>query len=521
MSTCLFRGHYVYPLGRRIQDDFASRLHNNAYVIDVITGVGNAANLELDGRVELLGQINATSLKLSNGTAAQVTLDSSSSLDVAGGAQGGGTFTLNSGSHLGIGGDLQGSTWTLSGGSNVEIGGNVSRSTFNLSGGSTAQVGTANYVSASVSDTSSLEFGSAGGAAAGSVTIDAGQSLTVGWVGWPQWRLGNFSAPLIVNNGTVNVSDNTWDWLNWGGTQKITNNGTINVIGWGALFGLSSAEYVDNGTINVGSAPNVLSISATLAKLNGTVNVTDGSSYSVSGTTLTNDGTITANSGNIGVNGAFTNNNSITVNYGSFFSTGAFTENGTLSIAHGTATINGELSGTGSLSIGDGGTMFLHGTVASGAQDAIYFTGGNGVLSLDTSDFDANKVFAPLITGFDSNDALDVQGTVTSASASGHTLTLKNGTDVVGQISLAGDYSGVQFLAVGLGNGYTQITEAGVGDTVTAPTGTSVHTYQWNSVAGSWDSGNNWIDSTVSQTPASQAPGAQDNVVVNNNNVSG
>ena len=33
MSTCLFRGHYVYPLGRRIQDDFASRLR---IVVDCI-----------------------------------------------------------------------------------------------------------------------------------------------------------------------------------------------------------------------------------------------------------------------------------------------------------------------------------------------------------------------------------------------------------------------------------------------------------------------------------------------------
>ena len=129
---------------------------------------------------------------------------------------------------------------------------------------------------------------------------------------------------------------------------------------------------------------------------------------------------------------------------------------------------------------------------------------------------DVTAGLAPAIAGFNASDAIDWQGTVTSAVYANGVMTLLDGTNVAAELTLSGDYSGQTFSAVSLANGVTQINVLGGGDTITAPAGTgTLDSYVWgSSIAGSWDVASNWNDVTAGQNPASVAPGSNDAVLV-------
>ena len=101
-------------------------------------------------------------------------------------------------------------------------------------------------VALSADATSSIEIGATGGAAAGTITIDAGKTVT---------EAGSFTAPTIVDKGTLKV----------GADQSLTDNGTLEVdgsvvIGAGAtLYQLGALTGSGKVTIGAGSRLEVSS----------------------------------------------------------------------------------------------------------------------------------------------------------------------------------------------------------------------------------------------------------------------
>ena len=94
-----------------------------------------------------------------------------------------------------------------------------------------------NGVRLAVDATSSIEIGSAGGAAAGTITIDAGQTVT---------EAGSFNAPTIVDDGTLKVGSN----------QSLSLDGALEVddaveVGAGAT--LSTDAITGAGTVTIDS----------------------------------------------------------------------------------------------------------------------------------------------------------------------------------------------------------------------------------------------------------------------------
>ena len=210
------------------------------------------------------------------------------------------------------------------------------------------------------------------------------------------------------------------------------------------------------------------------------------------------------------------------------FTAPSIVDDGTVIIAAGSSfAYNSSLSGTGQIEIGSGASLSIgsyNGRAAAAVANAptISFEGTGDTLSLQASSFDASQAFTPTLVGFNANDVIDYQGTVTSAvydstGANTGTLTLYDNSAVVGSLNLAGNYSGDTFYAAAVSSGTTQIGELGTGDTPTAPSGTgSVDNYVWaGPIAGSWDVAGNWDDTTAGQNPASVAPGSNDNVTIN------
>ena len=130
---------------------------------------------------------------------------------------------------------------------------------------------------------------------------------------------------------------------------------------------------------------------------------------------------------------------------------------------------------------------------------------------------DSSQNFAPVISGLNASDAIDPQGmTATSASYNNGLLTLLNGVTPVAYLHLSGNYAGAAFYALGNGQSTTQVGILTGGDTSTAPAGTSgADNYVWaGAVEGSWDVAGNWNDTTAGLSPASVAPGGNDNVTI-------
>jgi hypothetical protein len=243
--------------------------------VNVITGVGDSASLTINGSTALAGQFTTGTLEVGGGTLA---VNAGDALTVTGNAVFAtntipfaldGTFTVDgnlsltaSGVHYPIninGGTLtlgslttDDDTFSLSSGSTLSVAGNVTDSyglssynindstftvggTFNsvndsiyVGGGGRVQLanlavtmGTSTPVYLNVEDnTSSLEIGTAGGVAAGSLTVDNGMTVTAA---------GNFTAPNIIVAGALGVAAGGTFTLN----GSLGGNGQIQ-IGTGA-----------------------------------------------------------------------------------------------------------------------------------------------------------------------------------------------------------------------------------------------------------------------------------------------
>ena len=115
--------------------------------------------------------------------------------------------------------------------------------------------------------------------------------------------------------------------------------------------------------------------------------------------------------------------------------TGTITNSGTIESASGTLRLTGSPGGTGTLKIDSGATLDLANGLSN--TQAVIFTGGGGAtLKLE------KDVSIKTLTGFGAGDRLDIaNGTITSATLAGTTLTVVAGTLTTTYVSaaLAGD----------------------------------------------------------------------------------
>jgi hypothetical protein len=120
-------------------------------------------------------------------------------------------------------------------------------------------------------------------------------------------------------------------------------------------------------------------------------------------------------------------------------------------------TLPGTLAGTGQINIGNGADLILQDQIAAGTTETIAFQ-GSATLTLSSAELDGSLNFIPVITGLDPTDAIDYQGTVTSAFWNSGILTLMNGTTAVAYLHLTGNYASATFSVTQV-NGISQIVD--------------------------------------------------------------
>ena len=135
--------------------------------------------------------------------------------------------------------------------------------------------------------------------------------------------------------------------------------------------------------------------------------------------------------------------------------------------------------------------------VSATSTNTIYFTGEGGGLILSSPALDADENFLPVISGFDSSDVIDLQGTVTDASYDDDILTLLNNGAVVAKLDIGPGYNGDSFDTIPVANGVTQVD---IGP-------------KWlNPVSGNFSTAADWS--------TGKAPGGDDSVAISANAVS-
>jgi predicted Zn-dependent protease len=131
---------------------------------------------------------------------------------------------------------------------------------------------------------------------------------------------------------------------------------------------------------------------------------------------------------------------------------GAISDAGTVEALGGTLTLGGPVTGGGALLVGTNATL----DVGVAESNDVAFNGTGGQLRLE-----APASFTGAIVGFGQGDQIYLRGVdATTATPTGNTLVLRNGTVPVGSLTLSGNYAGANFLASYDGTG-TTITQTG------------------------------------------------------------
>ncbi len=361
----------------------------------------------------------------------------------------------------------------------------------------------------------------------GSLHLNAGTTLTV---------TGNFSLngsnfdTVSVGSGTLNIGTLSLNGTN--SSFEVDSGGLLAVTGnIGGSGILQSGATVSGGTMTVGGTVTTYNGSYT-ASAGGKIRfagLTQGGQYDGTSVTLTvSDSSSSIEIGTAGnaAAGSVTVDAGVTVSETGFISGVTIVNNGTMVVQSGTSSaynmlwiggnsnVANTLSGSGAFQIGSYAELVINAVSATSAN-TIAFIGTGGLLDINSTSINSG-VFRPVISGFNASDAIDYEGAVTSASYSGGTLTLKNGTATVATLTLSGIAAGSSFIASPILGGKTQINLLGTGDTATAPAGTSAaDQYTWNGpIAGSWDVASNWKDTTTNANPATLAPGSNNAVSI-------
>ena len=304
----------------------------------------------------------------------------------------------------------------------------------------------------SVDATGSIEVGHAGGAAAGTVTVDAGSTLH-----------SSSGFELDVVNGVV--LNGTW----------LADNLASNLDGFGA--GLSN-DYVYGGNIagtgalQIGTNTFVTVVQSVVGL--GSIAVLGAGGLTVSGSVLGVGAVSIAAGGSITINGVGTSNfsaNTLTLadsapnaTRASFFVQNNAAGTGALTIgAHDSFSAGGTISGWSAINVGANGSLTVNGAeqgspINLGADTALQVGTGatvtgtiTGFAKGDTITYGANQAGSPIITA----------ATWSQTTASAGILTLTSDSVVEAQLSLAGTYGNERFLTNEAGEpGGTVITLA-------------------------------------------------------------
>jgi hypothetical protein len=232
---------------------------------------------------------------------------------------------------------------------------------------------------------------------------------------------GNAFMPVDGNRVTLQPPP-TYTWANDGqsGDWGTASNWTPAGVPDGASNATISGSGTETVTVSSSQAVNVLS----LDDVNATLAITGGATLSAN--SLTNDGNIAAQSGQISVSQVFDNEGSLAVTNGTFYlsdysSYGSNHNNGVISVGSGgrlivDGNLSSALSGSGSFVINDGGTLELHSGVV---QETVNFTG------IGTLQLDANVVLNGAIAGLAVGDGIDFSNAaITNVQVNGTSVTV-------------------------------------------------------------------------------------------------
>jgi T5SS/PEP-CTERM-associated repeat protein len=272
----------------------------------------------------------------------------------------------------------------------------------------------------------------------------------------------------------VSADGSTPSGLGFGGTLTIGNGGTGTLkISDGALVAPTSggkgaieiaAQQESSGTVSVdGNGSELegatLAIGGTDTAAGGTASLTISNQglVDVNDITLWNGGSVSLAGGLI-VTDTLTEQGGAVSGFGSV--DGAITDDGTITAAGGTLGLSGDVSGTGSLVIDTGGRLDVEG-VSNGIGVTFEASASNETLGIDD-----HSAFLTTISGFGTGDTIDLADI---GYSSGDTATLLadnilqiaySGGDYDLQLDPSDDYSGDIFRLAqdGSGNG-TDVTE--------------------------------------------------------------
>ena len=444
-----------------------------------------------------------------NGTASDsVSVDvQSGTLDLAGGGadtyttySGSGTIDFGSARTLDAHSSIGQTNAEFSSGTVTDNGGYDALST-NANGGTVNLDGTVTSLGATTVSNGTLNLNGASTDAASLTqsggTLTEGGTLTV-------------NGAMLLTGGTENgggtvIADGEATLFN-GQSQTITLDGQtleLAAASTTAVYPINGF-YPDKLYLNNGSELVIESGVTFTDQMDGSINSNSGSAGSVinegtylkdgGGTTISvgfdNSGTIEVQGGTLSLSGALGNDSGgmIDVQSGTLNISGAQTNNGLLETTGGTADVTGTLSGSGQIDINGGGGDVTLSSIATTSTNTIDFLASGGVLTFGSSALTSSLDFLPAIGGFDSNDTITYQGTVTSASYDNGVLTLFDSSAAVAYLNLNGDYTGATF-NTSTSSGLTQIT---VSDSAVSWINTNGD--DWNDAA---DAAQNWSSGAI------------------------
>ncbi len=363
-------------------------------------------------------------------------------------------------------------------------------------------------------DNATVDFGSASYGAIdnwrGEGTLTLGSRLTIEQTGGTNYLINSYDGEVIVNEGLVSIGGGALVWENYG----FVNTGHVDISG-GLMSVQGDSTTFDNfGTITIGSGGELILGGAHVSNAGeiiltreGTLDLQD--AVTLSDGTLSDAGMIVNNGGLPKISGFLDlHGGTLTVPTSGFFSNISVTDGGTLAggtvlpnggsislldgatladvtwlgtlmtsgqimVAAGSDVVLTTVAGTGTMAIGAGATLELNGPAAN---SAVLFEPG-GAATLRITDLLAASTgqqdFRSTISGLAPGDMIDISsggiGTFVAitdavpgaydASTETTPLMLFDNAELVGELSLGGDYAAGSF-AVSQNSALFSVTEA-------------------------------------------------------------
>jgi len=349
-------------------------------------------------------------------------------------------------------------------------------------------------------------------AAAGSFTVVGGPanaaslSLTGELAFSGAYGLGSLDVGQVTSSNFVNGTLDLLPGTSITATTASISAGAISVAGSGARLSIGGTLSLGGGISGVGLPVTALTVTSGARVQAGTLILGGGS-----GDNITTDPTSSLEIGTLGdaALGAVTIDHGATLSgNGSVNPLGKIVDNGRIVATGGVLTL-GTVTGSGGLVIGDGTLDLAYATTRP-----IAFTSSASTLAIAGMGASPTGVLTGLVLG----DVIDILGDPIdsaqfdgNANGTGGTIWLIYGSTVEGQLTVSGNFSQLQFIAVPDGNGGTLIELApnnGGGGGGPGQSGTDQLVWNGSQGDGDWGNPANWTDITIGK-PATAPPGAE------------